>query len=414
MGGDGGEASGEPDTEPSGMARAPITVLLADDEPGVRRVLAKLIGLESDLELVGAAADAEEAVELAAKHRPHVALIDIGIPKGTGVEATRGIRAASPATKVVALSGYGDRDHVTKMLAAGAVGYLVKAASVDVVGAIRAVERGESVLSREITGDVVGALSERLATEEEIDASMRRRAGEIRALIERRGFSMAFQPIFDLRRDTVAGVEALARFGSSPLRSTEAWFAEAWDLGLGLDLELAVVDAALDTASQRPDGVYLAVNVSPLTITSAPLLSLLERAPHASSLVLEVTEHTVVEDYEALNGRLDELRSRGIRIAVDDAGAGYASFRHILRLHPDLIKLDVSIVADVHNDPAQQALAASLVTFADKIGCAVVAEGIEAPGQLKCLAGMGIDYGQGYFLARPADALDDLVAIRPG
>jgi EAL domain-containing protein (putative c-di-GMP-specific phosphodiesterase class I) len=120
--------------------------------------------------------------------------------------------------------------------------------------------------------------------------------------------------------------------------------------------------------------------------------------------VIEVTEHVPVEDYDALNAHLEGLRARGTRLAIDDAGAGFASLRHILLLHPDVIKLDVSLTRGVEDDIARRALASAFISFAAEIGATIVAEGIETRTQFETLRRLGVRYGQGWYLARPAPA----------
>jgi EAL domain-containing protein (putative c-di-GMP-specific phosphodiesterase class I) len=116
---------------------------------------------------------------------------------------------------------------------------------------------------------------------------------------------------------------------------------------------------------------------------------------------VEITEQAQVEDYDELNVALGHLREVGVRIAVDDAGAGYASLRHILRLEPDVIKLDKSLVRNVHRDRPRRALATALISFAAEIGATIVAEGIESAEELDALRDLGVTFGQGYHLARP-------------
>jgi signal transduction histidine kinase len=147
-----------------------IRVLIAEDEPTVREALGELIDGEVALRLVGAAADAEEAIRLAQEHRPDVALLDVKMPAGGGPRAAREIRASCPDTRVVALSAYEDRSTVLEMLRAGASGYLVKGTpAVEVVEAIRRSTRGQASLSAEVTADVIHELvalldrSERMA-----------------------------------------------------------------------------------------------------------------------------------------------------------------------------------------------------------------------------------------------------------
>jgi EAL domain-containing protein (putative c-di-GMP-specific phosphodiesterase class I) len=118
-------------------------------------------------------------------------------------------------------------------------------------------------------------------------------------------------------------------------------------------------------------------------------------------IVLEMTEHAAVTDYGELTAALRLLRQRGLRVAVDDAGAGYASFRHILRLNPEWIKLDMSITHGVNVDAARAGLAGALVGFAAKTGSRIIAEGVENEDELHTLRNLGVTAAQGYYLGRP-------------
>jgi EAL domain-containing protein (putative c-di-GMP-specific phosphodiesterase class I) len=119
-------------------------------------------------------------------------------------------------------------------------------------------------------------------------------------------------------------------------------------------------------------------------------------------IVFEITEHHAIEDYVALRPLLDGLRAQGARLAVDDAGAGFASLRHTLQLSPDFIKLDISLIRGIDHEPRQRALAAGLIAFANDVGAAIIAEGIETAGELAALRELGVPYGQGFHLAPPA------------
>lgn len=222
----------------------------------------------------------------------------------------------------------------------------------------------------------------------------------IRRVLAHGGPSMVVQPIFELTPRKVVGFEALARFSGSE-RSPHLWFEEASQVGLALDLETATVRAALKTLGELPSDTYLSVNLSPEGATSHSIVELLSDAP-AERLVIEVTEHAIVTDYDALNESLKHARDRGTRIAVDDAGAGYASMRHILRLRPECIKLDIGLTRGIDSDPIRRALASSLITFADEIGASIVAEGIESEEEVSALRELGVAFGQGYHLGRPA------------
>ena len=207
-------------------------------------------------------------------------------------------------------------------------------------------------------------------------------------------FRLVYQPIVHLDTGTIAGVEALCRFSDG--RSPENWFSECEHLDLAPALDLAIIERALADIPRLPNG-YLSINLSPSTLRD-PRLAQLLRAPGVPTdrIVVEVTEHARVSDYLEAQRVLGALRKAGIRVAVDDAGSGYASLRHILELRPDIIKMDQSITRHIDTDPARKALATSLVIFAGEIGATVVAEGVETESELQAVAGAGIMRGQGF------------------
>jgi EAL domain-containing protein (putative c-di-GMP-specific phosphodiesterase class I) len=212
------------------------------------------------------------------------------------------------------------------------------------------------------------------------------------------GRSLALQPVVDVLTGVAAGVEALARFDSP--QPPDVWFAQAEPVGLRLPLELAAARSAL-AALDRPGHVgYLSLNLSAEAILSDEFPALVA-GTDPRRLVVEITEHAAVEDYDALTRSLYRHRAAGLRLAVDDAGAGYASLRHILKLRPDFIKIDLSLVRDIHLDPVRQALATSLVTFARSVDAVLVAEGVEQQAELDMLVGLGVRHMQGYLLCPP-------------
>jgi EAL domain-containing protein (putative c-di-GMP-specific phosphodiesterase class I) len=148
------------------------------------------------------------------------------------------------------------------------------------------------------------------------------------------------------------------------------------------------------------DGPYLSVNCSHRAAMSEDVALLL--APHAARVVVEITEHERVEDYALLAQALERLRSEGARIAIDDAGAGFASLRHTLQIAPDMVKVDISLTRDIDKDRAKRALASALISFADEMGMQIIAEGIETKAELDTLMELGVAFGQGFYLAKPA------------
>jgi EAL domain-containing protein (putative c-di-GMP-specific phosphodiesterase class I) len=220
----------------------------------------------------------------------------------------------------------------------------------------------------------------------------------IRWLIDAQAIAIVYQPIRALATGRVVGYEALSRFGGVDHGPVEEVFASARSLGLGLELELAAAAEALFALPDIPG--YLAINLSPATLLDDTALRLLERAP-AERLVVELTEHDAVADYARLRERLRDLRARGVRVAADDIGAGFAGLRHIAELRPDILKLDRSMVGGIANGATHRHLVSAMVAFARDEGSQLVAEGVETRDELAILGELGVEMGQGYLLGRP-------------
>jgi EAL domain-containing protein (putative c-di-GMP-specific phosphodiesterase class I) len=198
----------------------------------------------------------------------------------------------------------------------------------------------------------------------------------------------------------VAGFECLTRFDAEPQQGPEFWFAEAASVGLGPELEIGVLRRALPALDRLPDRLPVSFNVSPQLLLDGRLER--ELTPRvAARLLLEITEHETVKEQERLVTALAPLRAMGVRVAIDDAGAGYSSFRHIVRLLPDVIKLDLRLTRDIDHDPARRALAAALIRYAREANAEIVAEGVETQAELDTLLELGIAKAQGYFFGRP-------------
>lgn len=212
-----------------------------------------------------------------------------------------------------------------------------------------------------------------------------------------RSFRVAYQPVVDLSSDQIVYFEALARFRSGP---PERYFTDAADAGLGVELELAVVETALQVVEVLPETIGLALNVGPDALASDGLADLLGGG-RGRRVALELTEHAPVADYAVLEEALVRLRSLGAKLSVDDTGAGFASLSHIVRLSPECIKIDRWIIAGVAADRVRRSLIAALVGFAHDLGAKVVGEGIETTDERRILEDLGVDFGQGYLLGRP-------------
>jgi EAL domain-containing protein (putative c-di-GMP-specific phosphodiesterase class I)/putative methionine-R-sulfoxide reductase with GAF domain len=231
------------------------------------------------------------------------------------------------------------------------------------------------------------------------DAAMH---GRMERLLREGDFDVVFQPILDLLTGRVVAAEALARFPGPPAQGPDVWFADAHRAGLGVELELALVRRALEKLATI-DVARLAINLGPEALVAPELREMLS-AGQAQRVTLELTEHLSIADYDVLCDALEPLRSLGVRLAIDDTGAGFSSLAHILKLDPDVIKLDRTLTAGIDDDAGRRAMAAALVGFATETGAHVVAEGIETQGQLDVVRDLGIDLGQGYLLGMPGDA----------
>ena len=369
----------------------------------MRTALGALLSQDPALELLGVGADADQAIELAVRHQPHVCLLDVSMPGGGGARATRVIRERCPSTEVLALSGHEDRRTVVEMLRAGACGYLVKGGAAEqLVQAVRDAARGQRTLSAEVAEGVVDELADHLAREDE----GRLRRGEKVARVDRvladGLLDIVLQPIVALATRDVIAFEALSRFALEPVRSPALWFAEAAECGRLLDLELAAVNAAFARLGELPAGTQLTVNVSPASAASDAFYAALPRGADSERIVVEITEHAPIEDYDLVAPSIQRLRRRGVKIAIDDAGAGFASLRHILRLSPDIIKIDMTLTRRIETDRAERALTRALISFAAEIDATIVAEGIQSEAEIVALRGLGVTYGQGFHLGRPA------------
>lgn len=247
--------------------------------------------------------------------------------------------------------------------------------------------------------DFVAKLLERKSSEETNEKEIKAR---LRAVLDGQHYNIVYQPIIKLGPNELAGYEALTRFTAEPVKTPDRWFSEAAVVGLQEELELAVIRKALQAVTLLPANVYLSFNISPNTILKDSLASTLEDLP-LERLMLEVTEHASINNYELVAMQLAPLRQMGLQLAVDDVGAGFASFRHILQLKPDVIKLDYSLIHNIDTDRDRRALAAALIRFAEETGSKVVAEGVETEAELQTLRELNVNKVQGYLLGCPQD-----------
>lgn len=245
--------------------------------------------------------------------------------------------------------------------------------------------------------DIAGAQLERKRERARQTASTGKK---IVRMIERKEFSMVYQPLWNIVSGKIFGFECLARFPADPARDPQSWFEEADSVGMLVDLELALIRFALAGLEEFPPDIRLSINVSPATILDPRFLDTLV-VYDVGRLVIELTEHFRVSDYDAVRAALGPLGPMGARVAVDDAGSGCASLQHIIGMNADLIKLDRSLVSELESSPASRAMIAALCHFGRETNCAILAEGIETRAEFEALLELGIEYGQGFLLGKP-------------
>jgi EAL domain-containing protein (putative c-di-GMP-specific phosphodiesterase class I) len=232
---------------------------------------------------------------------------------------------------------------------------------------------------------------------------------DVGMLIHERRLDIATQPIFDLRSGSCIGVEALARFPKG-WGAPDATFRAADAAGLGVELERLAVQQAWPILEQLRPQQVLTVNLSPVAATV-----LAERATAYAELplnqiVVEITEHAAIDSYATLRAQLRPLRELGLRVAVDDAGAGYASLRHVVELRPDFIKVDRDLIHGLAEDHARRVAVSAFVLLSLDLNASVIAEGLERPADLAALYDLGVDAAQGYLLGRPSTQPADLAS----
>lgn len=365
---------------------AATRVLIHHPDPVILEAIADAVDRLAVAEVVGLAQTESHALSLAARHRPSVALIP-ATNEGSGL--TRDLRAAHPGVRTVALSVFRDR----RTAALGDAWHCQVHPE--------ALAQLELILLLGNTDDTADPMVMTMplvpATEDPPEA-------RVRALL-RAPLPMALQPIVRIAPSgdvgssvEVAGYEALARFPDG--RTPDVVFAEANRCGLGLELELHALEGALAQLDRVEPGAFLSVNIGPDALLHPGFETRLEDAP-PERVVFELTEHAPVRDYDALTLRLEQLRARGFRVAVDDCGAGFASLRHVVLVDPEFLKLDVVLCRGVR-EPIRWAMARALAGFASETGAIAVAEGVEDPEDLAALAELGVPMGQGHLLGEPA------------
>jgi len=385
---------------------ADARVLLVDDEPANLALLRRLLS-QQGLRHLYEATDSREALARISQVDPDLVVLDLHMPGVDGYSLLADLRrrAAGSYLPVLVITADTTSEAIKRALDLGARDFLTKPFDITEATlrvrnlletrALHTTLRHHNLYLRQLVGEYQqAATSEREARQITVE--------RIEQVLRDGLLTMVFQPIFEVADQTIIGCEALARFPHDEARGPDRWFADADQVGLGTQLEIAAVASALQHLPELPHHLFMAINVSPAA-AMAPELRAVLNARDCARIVLELTEHVPVEDYDAMRDALAVFRNAGARLAIDDTGAGYAGFRHLLGLHPDVIKLDISLTRGIDQDAARRALAAALVTFSHDVGAQVVAEGVENASELNTLTGLGVPWVQGFYLGRPQE-----------
>lgn len=375
--------------------------MVVDDEDANVHLMTRILQTAGYLD-IKEITDAREVLAAVRDWTPDLVLLDLHMPHIDGISLLLAIGAelsSSEFLPVLVLTADASRETLIRAMDAGANDYLTKPVDIDEVllrvRNLLALRLSHEAL-RNSNSALATTLQQQMRSEEYQSVNRNDRIKAVRAVIAS-GPTMVFQPIITLDTSHPVGFEALARF---KVRPPDSWFAEAASLGLGAELELSAINAAFEHFDLFAAEEFIAVNVSPAVMLDDRFYDLV-RKHGRDRVVIEITEHQPVDNYDDLKGICADLRRDGLRIAIDDAGAGYASLHHILMLEPDIIKFDISLTRDIDSDPVKRALATSLLQFAREINATVTAEGIETATELVTLRTLGVPWGQGFHIGRP-------------
>jgi EAL domain-containing protein (putative c-di-GMP-specific phosphodiesterase class I)/CheY-like chemotaxis protein len=385
-------------------------VLVVEDDLPVQAVFARALR-ESGYE-VEVAPDGETARRLFGDRGFDVVVADINLPGLSGIELLRVIRQVDLDVPVVLVTGEPSLHSAIRAIEYGALKYLAKPVNADVlVDTVEAAARMRrlALLRRQLlahAGDAARQVADRAGLEARFERALER-------------LTLVYQPVVDWDERRVHGYEALMRSREPTMAQPLALLDAADRLDRLFDLGRAVRARCAKEIGSAPADVLLFVNLharelldDSLSDPGAPLASF------ATRVVFEITEGARLEQIPDVAHRVNRLRSLGFAVAIDDIGAGYAGLSSFALLQPDVVKLDMSLVRDVHLDETKYKLVGSLLRLCSDLGMRVIAEGVERSAERDALVALGCRYFQGYLFARPAVSFPvpsyDLSSVPPG
>lgn len=383
-------AAGKPASPPGTAAGA--HVLLVDDDDGVRRVFGRVLSRAGFQ--ISEAADGATALNMLARQRFDVVLSDIAMPGLSGMQLLQAVRERGHLVQVVLATGNPTLESAMRAGALGVVHYLTKPVEHTVlVEVIRKAAELQQLLPPVPPRPSADPGQSGTRNRAVLTAALTRALAELR---------LYFQPVVSVANRCVWGYEALLRSCEPSVPTPDAVLGAAETLSQLAPLGRRVRELAATAAASLPTSNRLLVNIHPLDLVDPDLLD--ARAPlseHAARVILEVTERASLQDPGAVERALVTLRTLGYGVAVDDLGAGYAGLLSLLHLRPDVVKLDMQLIRDVHQDPRRQKLVRMVLTGCRELAVDVIVEGVETRQERDALVGLGCDLMQGYFFGRP-------------
>ena len=367
-------------------------VLVVDDDAQLLRSMKRTLsamGFEIDTAVNG-----RIAAEKIGSTEYNCVVSDISMPEMTGIEMLGTIRRHDLDVPVVLVTGAPTIDTAIQALKFGAFNYLAKPVDFDELDKVleKGIRLHKMALMKRAAMELVGE-SAPSGDRAGLQASLARAIDKL---------WMAYQPIVSLANRTVYGYEALLRSDEPSLNNPGAIIDAAERLAELTTLGRTIRDRAAEPLSGVDEDISLFVNLHPRDLLDPQLMdSASQLSQIAPRVILEVTERSALDVIKDVRLKIAELREMGFRIAIDDLGAGYAGLTSFAMLEPEIVKLDMSLIRDIHKMPMKQKLVGSMTELCKDMGMMVVAEGIESVDELDHLKELGCDLFQGYFLAKP-------------
>jgi EAL domain-containing protein (putative c-di-GMP-specific phosphodiesterase class I) len=371
-------------------------VLVVDDDDALLRIHVR--ALEHEGYQVEAARDGSDAVRALESASFDVILSDIDMPGLNGIQFLERVRARDLDVPVVLITGNPRVDTAIRAMELGALRYLVKPVELQALVKVAA----DGIRFHRLAK----AKREALELSGSVDRFFGDRAG-LAASFERALDSLyiAYQPIVAWSTKSVYAYEALLRCREPSLPHPGAVLDAAERLGRVHELGRVIRAKAIRPSEPVPEGVLLFLNLHPSDLLDDQLfMPDGELSTIATRVVLEITERASLDGIRDVRSRIASLRKLGFRIAVDDLGAGYAGLTSFTLLEPDIVKLDMALVRNVHQEPKKRTVVRTMISMCKELGIVVTSEGIETPEEREELARAGCDLMQGYLFARPSDA----------